>query len=85
MSEEIITEEHEKIIIPPKEPNYCYVAEEVTIAKEAVEDIKSIIADKFAMLEYFHDIKVAFLWTTDKLTDEELGKLNRLYGFYEVR
>jgi len=82
MSNEIeIQGEH----IPPKIPNYCYISESITITRDVVDNIKSIVADKFAMLEYIHDIKVAFLWTTDKLTDEELGKLNRLYGFYEVR
>jgi len=71
--------------ITGRTPNFLYVAEGMTVTKGVVEEVKSIVGEKFAMLEYFHDVKVAFLWTTSKLTDEELGKLNRLYGFYEVR
>ena len=78
-------EEEEVIHIPPKEPNYLYIAENIVLSRRDVNDIKLIVEEKFAMLEHFPIIKVAFLWTTNKLTDEELGKLNRLYGFYEVR
>ena len=80
-----IEEEAREPNITGRTPNFPYIAEGMTVTKEVVEEIKSIVGEKFAMLEYFHDIKVAFLWSTDRLNDEELGKLNRLYGFYEVR
>jgi len=71
--------------ITGRTPNFLYITENIMLSRENVDDIKSIVGEKFVMLEYFHNIKVAFLWTTDRLNDEELGKLNRLYGFYEVR
>ena len=76
-------EEEEVIHIPPKEPNYLYVAENIVLSRKDVDNVKSTIGEKFAMLEYFPIMKVAFLWTTDKLTSEELSKLQELYGFYE--
>jgi len=69
--------------IPPKNPNCLYVAENIVLSRKDVDDVKSVVREKFAMLEYFPAMKVAFLWTTEKLTSEELSKLQELYGFYE--
>jgi len=69
--------------ITGRTPNFLYVAENIVLSRKDVDDIKSVVGEKFAMLEYFPIMKVAFLWTTDKLTSEELSKLQELYGFYE--
>ena len=69
--------------ITGRTPNFLYVAENIVLSRKDVDDIKSVVGEKFTMLEYFPVIKVAFLWTTDKLTKDELETLSKKYGFYE--
>jgi len=71
--------------ITGREMNFLYVSEGIDLTPQVIDDIKGIVGEKFTMIEYFPLVKLAFLWSTERLTDEELGKLNRLYGFYEVR
>jgi len=67
------------------EPVACYIAENVELKDDDINKIKEIISPKFSALEYFPLIKLAFLWTIEELSEEELGKLNILYGFIKPR
>ena len=76
MSEETTIEKFETILVPPRQANHVYIAENIDITRETINKIKEIIKEKFAMLEYLHNIKVAFLWTMEKLNEDEFKQLS---------